>query len=509
MRTLPLIATVVAILVSAPGAWGGSAPAGARAGGVLALQPAAQGPTVIEADEIAYDAATNIVTARGRVRVTHPRFRVFADTVILDLTAQVLTAEGRVRLIDAQGRELRGARLVYHIDREEGTVTDAESILDQTYLRGGQVEVGRDRITVHQATVTTCDPGRPLYRITARRVEVTPGEMLVAHDASLWLGSVRVVTLPVYRMSLRPGEQRGPTLPGVGYSGTDGLWVDYRYEYTLGGTSGNLYAKYGQRTGLFALNTLTYARPSWSIALGVGRTQQQDPGGLLREFSQAEVVYTPTPARLPNTPLFLSGYAAVGWFQETATARATTRFDGRLSLASETYRLSPRLSAFAAASYRLSLYGTGDRRQVLSGNVTLTYQLDDVTTATFGYDLTAPQGTTPFLFDGVTPGSTITLAVARTLADYRFSTAVSHNFAVPETKLSAEVGVRISPTLFLTTGAVYNLSSRAFQDIDYTVEYRCDCLTVSVMYRQVRGEIWLLLSLRGVSERLTFQLPRP
>lgn len=509
MRTLPLIATVVAILVSAPGAWGASAPAGARVGGALTLQPAAQGPTVIEADEIAYDAATNIVTARGRVRVTHPRFRVFADTVILDLTGQVLTAEGRVRLIDPQGRELRGGRLVYHIDREEGTVTDAETILDQTYLRGGQVEVGRDRITVHQATVTTCDPGRPLYRITARRVDITPGEELVARDASLWLGNIRVVTLPVYRMSLRPGEQRGPTLPGVGYSGTDGLWVDYRYEYTLGGTSGNLYAKYGQRTGLFALNTLTYARPSWSIALRVGRTQQQDPGGFLREFSQAEVFATPTPARLPNTPLFLSGYAAVGWFQEAATARATSRFDGLLSLASQTLQLGPRLTATAAVSYRLSLYGTGEQRAVLGSTIALSYRLDEATTAALTHDLVAPRGVTPFLFDGVGAANTVTFAVARTLAGYRIQAAVSHNFAVPVTKLAAEVGVRLSPTLFLTTGAVYNLTSRGYEDIDYTVEYRCDCLTVSVMYRQVRGEIWLLLSLRGVSERLTFQLPRP
>ncbi len=475
---------------------------------MLALQPAAQGPTVIEADEIAYDAATNTVTARGRVRVTHPRFRVFADTVLFDLQNQVVTAEGRVRLIDAQGRELRGARLVYHIDREEGTVTDAETILDQTYLRGGQVEVGRDRITVHQATVTTCDPGRPLYRITARRVVVTPGEELVAHDASLWLGNIRVVTLPVYRMSLRPGE-RGPNLPGVGYNQTDSFWVDYRFGYGLGPLSGALYAKYGQKTGLFALNTLTYGRPTWAIVLEVGRTQHQDATGVLRAFTQAEGVFSLKSQRLPGSTLFWSARAAAGWFEETATAKATTRFDGTLAVSSEMYRLSPRLSAFAAASYRLSLYGTGDRRQVLSGNVTLTYQLDDVTTATFSYDLTAPQGTTPFLFDGVTTGSTITLAVARTLADYRFSTTVSHNFAVPETKLSAEVGVRISPTLFLTTGAVYNLSSRAFQDIDYTVEYRCDCLTVSVMYRQVRGEIWLLLSLRGVSERLTFQFPRP
>ncbi len=508
MRTLPLIATVVALLVSAPGAWGGSAPAGARAGGVLALQPAAQGPTVIEADEIAYDAATNTVTARGRVRVTHPRFRVFADTVLFDLQNQVVTAEGRVRLIDAQGRELRGARLVYHIDREEGTVTDAETILDQTYLRGGHVEVGRDRITVHQATVTICDPARPLYRITARRIEVIPGELLVTHDASLWLGSLRVVTLPVYRMSLRPGEQRGPTLPGVGYSGTDGLWVDYRYEYTLGGTSGNLYAKYGQRTGLFALNTLTYARPSWSIALRVGRAQQPDPGGVLRALSQAEVVYVQAPWRLGGTPLHLSLSVGAGWFHEEATARATTRFDGQLSLASQTLQLGPRLTATAGASFRISAYGTGDRREVLTTAIALSYRVDEATTAILTHDLVAPRGVTPFLFDRVDAANTVTIAVARTLAAYRLQAGVSHNFAVPATKLAAEVGVRLSPTLFLQTGAVYNLTSRGYEDIDYTVEFRCDCLTVLLRYRQVRQEIWIQFTF-GPSDRLRFTMPEP
>jgi len=40
------------------------------------------------------------------------------------------------------------------------------------------------------------------------------------------------------------------------------------------------------------------------------------------------------------------------------------------------------------------------------------------------------------------------------------------------------------------------------------VEFRCDCLTVLLRYRQVRQEIWLQFTF-GPSDRLRFTMPGP
>ena len=113
MRTLPL-PFLLALLLAVPAGPGFAAPAEAAPAPSAAIpappaafsttQPVRGGPLTVEADEIVYDAATEVVTARGRVRVTHALFRLFADAMTFDLRTQVVTAEGRVRLIDAPGR---------------------------------------------------------------------------------------------------------------------------------------------------------------------------------------------------------------------------------------------------------------------------------------------------------------------------------------------------------------------------------------------------------------------
>ena len=514
MRTLSL-PLVLVLLLAVPAGPGHAAPAGvtpaptARSAALSTTQPVPGGPITIEADEIAYDAAANVVTARGRVRVTHALFRLFADTMTFDLRTQVVTAEGRVRLIDAQGRELRGTRVVYAILRGEAIITRAETIVDRVYIRAERVQGSAVRFSADEATITTCAPTRPLYHITARRVEVIPGEELVARDASIWLGSVRVLTLPVYRMSLR--EARGPRLPGVGSNPTDGLWIDYRYPYRLGNVAGELYGKYGQISGFFLLNTLSYDQPLWRLTLHTGRTQREDPDNVVHAITTAELAGTVKPWRVPGLPLFLSGRVAAGWFDELDSAVVTTRLDGTLTLATETFSFGPNLEASASAFSRFSAYGTGQQRTIISGALALTYRFDQATTVTARYDLASVQGSTPFFFDVVNPTSTVALTVAHTRPDIRVQAGVSYDFAalpIPETKLSGGVGFRVAPTVFFDVAAVYNLTTEAFEDLDYTVTFQCDCLTVAVRYRQIRQEISLNVIL-GVSDRLTFTTPPP
>jgi hypothetical protein len=474
------------------------------------------GTATVEADEIAYDTAARVVTARGRARVTHPRFRLFADLLTFDLDRQVITAEGRVRVVESGGREVRGRRVVYDVTRRTGVISGAETIVDRLYVRGETIHVSPERLVVEEAMATPCDPLSPLYRVTARRIEVIPGDVAVVQDATLWLGSIRVLRLGQYRISLRPaggpGERRTPgfgIVPGAGYNQTDGFWVNLRYPYRLGSVGGELYTKYGQYTGLFALNTLQYERPGWSLTFRAGRTQNAEPvTGILRAFSQAEVIGTLTPRSLAGTPLRLSGALAAGWFHETDTAISTTRLDGTITLATEALRLGPRLRAFVSASTRYSVYGTGHQRAVLTIAAALSYQLDESTSLALRHDLLAQWGATPFLFDAVTPASTASITLSRRVGDYRLQAGAAHNFLVPETKLTAGVGMRLSPTLFLDIDAVYNLRVKAFEDIDYLVTFGCDCATISVGYRQVRGEFSIQMALT-LSDRVTFTQPAP
>lgn len=391
-------------------------------------------------------------------------------------------------------------------------ISGAETIVNQLYLRGESILISPERLVVEDGTATPCDPRAPLYRVTASRIEVIPGEAVIARGATLWLGSVRLITLGEYRISLRPGgEGRGaaPFLPGIGYNQTDGYWLSLRYPYRLGEVSGELYAKYAQRTGLFALNTLQLDRPGWSLTLRTGRTQVEDPvTRVLRAFSQAEVMAAAGLQPVPGAPLLFAGSLGAGWFHETDSAISTSRIDGTITLATETLRLGPRLTVFASASGRSSSYGTGHQRRVLTTAAELTYRFDEVTSVRLRHDLVAPWGVSPFFFDAVVPASTSSVTLTRWTADSRLQAGVSHNFLVPETKLSGGVGARVSASLYLDLDVVFNVRTQIWEEIDYAVTYRCDCLTVAVRYRQVRQEFSLQVSL-PVSDRLTFTEPVP
>ncbi|MGH2348092.1 MAG: hypothetical protein ACRDFT_01345, partial [bacterium] len=439
---------------------------------------AQQAPITVEADVITYDAVQQVSTAEGNVRAAFGRFRLFADAARVDLRSGVVIATGRVRLLDADGRELRGQTLTYNTRSEEGFLEPIEGRFERrVYIRGSRVDVARRIYVMHDATATTCDPQRPIYRIAARRIEVIPGEELVAHDASVFLGGVRLFTIPRLRLSLRPGAE-GPRLPSAGYNETDGFWMDYRFDVRAVGGTGDLYLKYGTLSGPFALLTLSHGFPSFSTRLRLGRTQLTEEPRLfgtridLFRYDVAEVGAATKPVRLGALPLSLTASATAGSYAEHSTGVATSRLDAEVTIASDAIALTPKLTFSGQGAFRISSYGTGAYRTITSLTTAFTYGLDPFTAVGVGYTHIGVNGRTPLTIDGVNPVSAYILSFSRVVPGrYQIATTVFYNAAVPETGVHAFVGVVLSPSLEVGVFADYNFRLATFNDIDYTVRW--------------------------------------
>lgn len=468
-------------------------------------------PITVEADVITYDAAQQAVTAQGNVRVTFRRYRLTADAARMDLRTGVVAARGRVLLVDAQGRQLRGAALTYNSRTEQGVLEPVEGHFEQrVYLRGQRLEAAPALLVAHEATVTPCDPAQPLFRVVARRIEVVPDREVVAHDASLYLGARRLVTLPRYEISLQPPEVR-TQFPGFGASAIEGLWADYRFPLRVGAAQGRVHLRAGTLTGLAGLATLTYQQPHYTASFRAGRTQTVDdrPSFDGLQYYVAEAQVATARARLAGLPLSWSATAAGGWYSELATGTATTRLDGHLRLDTDVFPLGERWTLAAFAGVRVSAYGTGAVRTVASYGATVTYRLDRVTTASLRYGRDVVRGATPLQIDVVDPADTVSLGVARVVPDrYRVAASVAWNAALAETKYSASVSVVVSPRWEVGLAAVYNTRLAAFEDIDYTVRWICDCVDVVVGYRQMRRQVVLEVGLFGLPPRGDPFVPR-
>jgi LPS-assembly protein len=467
--------------------------------------------TIVDADTITYDSQQQVITAQGNVRVTLGRYRLFADRAQYNLRTSVVTAAGRIRLVDTLGQELRGDELTYNTRTEEGFLVPAQGRLQQrVILKGDRLDVSPTRYLAQNSTVTTCDPDHPIYQVTARQIEVRPGQAVIARDAALYVGGRRLVTLREFRASLREGED-GTQFPTFGGDRIDAFWLGYRLPVKVADATGRLAIKVGVSSGPMPLLTLSRGMGSFTATLRVGRTQTSDTRAefdLLR-YDVGELAVTLAPQRIGSTPLEWKASALAGWYSEQLSGIQTTKLDGTLSVGTGA-PITPRLSYAVAAGVNVSGYGTGASRTIATYGASLTYTLDPFTSLTVGYAHASIQGATPLSIDVIDPADTVSIGVTRAVPfRYRFSAAVAQNTALSETIYQAALFVVAGPRLELGAEAQYNTRLAAFDALDLTVRVICDCVDAVFRYRASRGEVSFEIGLMDLPPRGAPFVPRP
>jgi hypothetical protein len=498
---------------------------------------------IVEGDQVTYDQEAQMVEATGQVRLRYRGIRLEADRVVFDLQRELLTAEGHVLLVELSGRELRGIALRYDVRLGLAEMRQAEMVVDRLYIRSAELQHRAAVITATETMLTPCPPASPAVRITARRIEIHPGERAVATNASLWVGRYRVITVPVYTVSLRSTEDTAQSFPRIGYSGTDGLWAQYVYEYTAGPVRGALLTKYGIRSGLIARNSLRYRRAPFAIDLTVGRNQDDD----MRIFDQAEVVLTQMEQPLGPLPALYTLELRSGWFDEATTGLRTSRTQYGIGFRVPTLTLAPRLTFQGTAAWSEAVYGTGERQGVVRANLALKQELSPGRSLLLGYNVLEVLGGTPFLLDAIDPtdlvhkatvvhshsgtrGSASTvfnvgggydfrdraplviLGYGEELASrYHWGVTAEYNLGTSDTELTVGGGRTIGYGTYATVQAIYHTRTGTFEDLDFVITARlCDCLDVTLIYRQVRQQVWLEIGL-GAMAPSPFRVlaPRP
>lgn len=500
-----------------------------------AQTPAPAGPLTVEGDTVIYDEARREVEATGSVRLRYRGVELRAGYVRFDLATEVMTARDGVVLVDAAGRELRGQSLTYDVRLGIADLRQGETVIDGFYVRSARIQASERRVVATEAMATTCDPARPAYRIEAAEIEVIPGDRLVARRASVWLGSIRILTLPTLTVSLREGgEGVARSLPQLGYNSVDGIWIDYLYGYQLAGLQGGLYLKYGMMTRFIARNMLRYERSGYAAELTVGRNQDVE----MRIFDQAEVAVT--------TPRFQAGsvqmrvWAGTGWFEEQITGLRSTRTYVEAAVNVPSTRLG--ISTFSAGyTYRHAWYGIGAVQGVVRGGAALTRPFSPRTSLTVAHTIVEVANGTPFLFDhvlvrdrvndlsavvnrsGIRLGarevqlygggayslrngtrSVLAGIIAPDPRGLSVSLGLRYNLDLAELTTTLDTGVQLSPSTRFAVFAEYNARTQTFTEFDYTLRARlCDCFEVSVRYRQVRRELWIQF---GLSPEASVQL---
>ncbi len=463
-------------------------------------------PIVVDADRVIYEQATQKIEAIGNVRAQFRGIQFTADYALVNITDEVLIARGHVVVIDPQGRELRGEAVTYNAHLDEVEVISAQTFINRVYIRSDRLQASQRQITADTVTLTTCDPDHPAYRITATHVDVIPGDRIIAHNASLWLGGWKVVTLPTQTISLRSREATARTaVPRAGYDNADGVWISYDYPYELGSVQGTLIGKYAVQQSFIVRNILEYTIAPYVFTLTVGRNQDQN----MRIYDQAELVVATKTRPVAELPFTLTSAVSVGWFRDPATRLESPRFQYQVGVVTDRVTLAPATSAGISASYLQATYGTGDLQGVLRVNADLSHRLDASTTLSMTYSLVEVSGGSPFAFDTVALEDRIhevAVIVDHTglrLGSLETELLAGGTYSFRNSSITYTAGFAVTTPGHVSFGvqATYNSSTQAYKDIDYFLSARlCDCFQAVLKYRQIRHEIWFEVGLLAFLE---------
>ena len=446
--------------------------------GFAAAAAAQSAALTVTADRIEYNSLTKVVTADGHVRAEGNGAVLTADHLEGSTATQEAVAAGHVTL-ESTGTTATGSLLRYNFQSHVGHMEQVEGTYPPWHVAGQVIDVSPQQDVARDASITPCDPAHPAFKVTARKIVIVPNVSFTAYDASLYVAGVRVITLPVYASTV--GKQSGPNL---GYSSLDGLYLEYLHSFPVAGLHDDFRIRLASTSGLSAENIITDRVGDHVWILDLGRHPTINTGGTLVNLDRYSVDLEYDREQVPRMPLSVQFEAHAGVYHEPSTNVTTSRVEALLNFSTDTFQLSPTLLFSAGGQVRFDVYGTGQQRTVIEGSAALTKILNSVSSASLAYGGNSVGGATPFSFDVIGPGSAATLSYTYAFGGFvqSASTSLTYDFLGLQTILGLGVAMSITSNLAFNVSAAYNLTTQQLAEVDYAVNYRCDCITVGLVY---------------------------
>jgi LPS-assembly protein len=198
---------------------------------------------LLQADEITYDTAMGLVTAKGHVEISDDQRTLLANEVTYNENTDTVTAMGNVSLQDATGNVAFADSVELTQDLREGALKGFAALIGQNgriAASAGERREGRFTIA-HGAVFTPCaicqDEGdrMPLWEIRAARIVHDQLEkQIYFEDASFDFLGVPVFYLPYFSQADPTVKYKsGFLLPDVGSIGSLGTFIKIPYYVAL------------------------------------------------------------------------------------------------------------------------------------------------------------------------------------------------------------------------------------------------------------------------------------
>jgi len=161
-------------------------------------------PVEVNGDNVTFDIREHKVIASGNVSVIKGDTRLACDRVEYYRKTQIAHAHGRVVLERGNGYRLEGEELVFNFQTLKGDFERPLLTAPPLYGAGQSVERQNDEFfRIHNGFISTCDFDVPQWRVNAKTIDVYPGDVAVARNMVLRIGTIPVFYWPKYTEDLK------------------------------------------------------------------------------------------------------------------------------------------------------------------------------------------------------------------------------------------------------------------------------------------------------------------
>lgn len=199
-----------------------------------AEQPGAEG-MVIKADRMDHDAASDLLTATGKVEMTWQDMTMTADHATFNRQDKILVATGNVILIKA-GDNMWGDRLVMDTETGRSEMENGHIFMTKGDFRadGKQIaKLGDDQYALHNGAFTTCDADTPSWKFGASDFDLTTEEYATGSNVIFYVKNIPIFYFPYMVLPVKRERQSGFLFPHFGTSTKRGFFLDTPFYWAI------------------------------------------------------------------------------------------------------------------------------------------------------------------------------------------------------------------------------------------------------------------------------------
>lgn len=412
-----------------------------------------QSPIVIEADQLSFSDLTGDLFAKGHVILTKNVEVISAEEMQGNTKETQVWIDGKATL-QQPGLELVGTRTHYNYTSRSGNMQEVTGTVGKEYVSGDGIEFSPDKMVAYDGTVTRCPAIVPDYHISADKVEIWPGQKMVAHNAKFWIGKMVIYSVATYETSLVAGEQKSP-FPRIGYNSSTGLRISQYFEHPF---SDRLVAfadvAYYSKQGFVPNYGFTSRQNDYTLKIYQGKEQNGDDEWIKRE---PEIMLKTNSKRFGK---IIGDFTATSgkWTEGNVSG---WRQDYKLYFDRDPIRIGNKTTLTVGTGFQKINYGyNNSTNDIWSLNTTVRVNPSERLETWVSYAYHNQTGTTPYNYDRLDT-----------------SREIFGGF-------SYKVDARNTAVVKMD----YYLDTNKMKDIDYTWRHNLHCVDADVTYRGKRNQ---------------------